>query len=317
MPPLRPFRFGAAHVQLPTQRAWAEWARTVEGLGYHRLLMGDHFGLGFAPAPALLAAALATTTLRIGTTVYAADFRHPALLANEAATLDVLSGGRFEFGIGAGYNRAEYAAAGIPFDPPAIRVSRMIEALGIIKALWRGETVQFTGQHYTIQGLRDPVRPVQQPHPPIFVGGGGRRVLSFAAREADRIGLIAQARRDGARYFGEDDYEDDIARKVGWIRAAAGDRLAQLELGVLVRRVRITDDPRGAAEQAATELRDVLSRDLTVERVLGSCEYLLGSVESITARLLELRERLGLSAFTVYPQDVETFAPIVARLSGH
>lgn len=318
MPPqhLRPFRFSAAHFQLPSQHDWAEMARKLEGLGYDRLLMGDHFGLGFAPAPALLAAALATTTLRVGVTVYAADFRHPALLANEAATLDVLSGGRFELGIGAGYNRAEYTAAGIPFDPPATRVGRLIEAVHIIKRLWQGEQVHFASEHYTISGLRDPVRPLQQPYPPIFIGGGGRRLLTFAAQEADHIGLVARSRGGTGRYFGEDDREADIARKIGWIREAAGERFEQLELGVLVRRVRITDDPRGAAEHAAAELSDALSRDLTADRVLGSCEYLLGSVEAITERLLELRERLGLSSFTVYPQDVETFAPVVARLKG-
>jgi probable F420-dependent oxidoreductase len=258
----------------------------------------------------LLAAARATTTLRVGCTVFANDFRHPAILANEAATLDLLSDGRFDFGIGAGWKKAEYDAAGIPFDPPGVRVDRMIEALTIIKRLWSGEETHFHGAHYTIDGLVG--RPtLQQPHPPIFIGGGGKRLLSFAAREADTVGLLAKARPEGGLVFGGDETEEALARKVGWVREAAGERFEHLELALLLWKVIVTDNRQAAAEVFAAS-RD----DFTAGAALSSPHYALGTTDEIAEQLLALRERFGISHFSVFPEDVDAFAPVVARLKG-
>ena len=306
-----PFRFASTEFTLPTRQAWIDWAHTLEVLGYDVFLMPDHLGAHFAPALTLLAVADATTTLRIGTTVYDNDFRHPVLLANEAATLDVLSEGRFEFGIGAGWDKSEYDRAGIPFDPPGARVDRMIEAVGIIKQLWSGAEVHHAGEHYTISGLSDPVRPIQQPHPPIFIGGGGKRLLSFAAREADIIGFLAKARPEGGINEILDDDEDALARKLAWVREAAGERFERLELGLLIQKVSVTDHPRRAADEIAGELGNVRA-----EQVLKSVVHLIGSIEAIIERLIELRERFGISYITVFPVDAEAFAPVVARLKG-
>ena len=193
----RPFRFGAGAFITDSAATWTETARRIEAFGYDMLLMPDHFARTFEPAPAMVAAALATTTLRVGTNVYANDFRHPAVLAKEMATVDVLSGGRLVMGIGAGWKRAEYDQAGIPFDRAGVRVSRMIESLRVIKGLWADDPFTFAGEHYRIDALEGWPKPLQRPHPPILIGAGGRRLLSFAAREADIVGIIAQATPGG------------------------------------------------------------------------------------------------------------------------
>jgi probable F420-dependent oxidoreductase len=306
----RPFRFATGQFAASSRHAWADAARRIEALGYDIMVMPDHFGDQFTPALALLAAAHATTTLRVGCTVFANDFRHPALLAHEAATLDVLTDGRFEFGIGAGWVKDEYNAAGIPFAAPGARVERMIEALSIIKRLWSGEEVQHAGTHYTISGLAAPIRPVQQPHPPVFIGGGGQRLLSFAAREATSVGLISKARPEGGLEFGGDETEAALARKVGWVHAAAGDRFEHLELAMLLWKVTVSDHRQTSAEQVASQF------GVTREQVLASPYYPIGSVDSIVEQLLALRERFGVSHFTVFPEDREAFAPVVARLRG-
>jgi probable F420-dependent oxidoreductase len=180
----RAFRFGVVAMQPRSRQEWAEHARKVEALGYATLLMADHFGDLLAPFPALVAAADVTTTLRLGTLVICNDFRHPAVLAQEAATLDLLSDGRVELGLGAGWLRAEYERTGILFEPGPVRVARLEESVRIVKGLLAGETVTFAGQHYTVTDLPGLPRPVQQPHPPLLVAGGGRRILTLAAREA-------------------------------------------------------------------------------------------------------------------------------------
>ncbi|HEX5164215.1 MAG TPA: TIGR03621 family F420-dependent LLM class oxidoreductase [Thermomicrobiales bacterium] len=307
----RPFRFACGAFTASSSQAWSEFARRVEALGYHAFLMPDHFGQNLAPAVGLLAAAYATTSLRIGCTVFDNDFRHPAILANETATLDMLSDGRFEFGIGAGWVKREYEQTGIPFDAPGTRVDRMIEAVSIIKRLWSGEEVHHCGAHYTITGLTDCVRPVQQPHPPVFIGGGGKRLLTFAAQEADTVGILARARPAGGLGFGNDETDDAIARKVDWVRSAAGARFERLELAMLIWDVIITDNRRAAAETIASGARGV-----TADEVLASPYYLLGSVDAIVDQILGLRERFGISHFSVFPEDMEFFAPVVARLRG-
>jgi probable F420-dependent oxidoreductase len=311
MPVVRPFRFGAAHFTAASAAAWAEGARRIEALGYSTLLMADHpAGRSFATVPALVAAALATTTLRVDCTVFDNDFRHPALLAKEAATADVLSGGRLELGIGAGWDKPEYDRLGLRFDPPGTRVERMEEGLAVIKGLWGDGPFTFAGRHYAITGIDGMPKPLQRPHPPVFIGAGGKRLLSFAAREADVVGILDRARPDGSGLDVGEETEESMARKIGWVREAAGDRFDRLELAALMWGVAVTDDRRAGAERLRPDL------GLTPEQVLASPYFLVGSTEAIAERLLELRERHGVSYITVFPQDVEPFAPVVARLAG-
>jgi probable F420-dependent oxidoreductase len=197
MPQVRPFRFGASIGAAISAAEFVERVRRVEALGYAVIDTADHFNSRFEPGPALTATALVTSTPRVSCIVFDNDFRHPALLAKEAASIDVLSGGRLEFGIGAGWKKQEYDQVSIPFDPPGVRVSRLEEAVQIIKGLWGDGPVTFTGRYYTITGLEGMPKPIQRPHPPIFIGAGGKRLLSFAAREADIVGILGQASPGG------------------------------------------------------------------------------------------------------------------------
>jgi probable F420-dependent oxidoreductase len=312
----KPFRFGVMCFDAPSRAAWRELARKVEALGYATFVVADHYLNPLTPVAGLLAAAEATSTLRIGCQVFANDFRHPALLAKEAATLDLLTDGRFEFGLGAGWARTEYDQIGIPFDPPAVRVARMEEAFGIIKAIWTGESVNHRGTYYTLDGYVGTPSPVQRPRPPVLLGGGGKRVLQFAAREADIVGIVPKARPGGGLDWLAG-FAATFETQIGWVRDAAGERFAELELDVIGHVVKITDHPRAAAEEIVG--RQPYGKDaagLTPERVLASPDYLIGSVAQIVERLAERRERHGISRVTVYQADLDAFAPIVAELAG-
>jgi probable F420-dependent oxidoreductase len=307
---VRPFRFG---VTAPTPAAgtdWKERARRVEQLGYATLVVPDHFRDHLAPVPALLAAALATTRLRVGSLVFCNDFRHPAVLARDAATIDVLSGGRFELGLGAGWLRAEYDEAGIPFEAPGIRVARLEEAVTIIKGLLAGERVTFAGRHYTIADLEGRPASVQRPHPPIAIGGGGRRTLSLAAREASIVGLVPRARRDGSGLDLSDLRDAATREKLEWVRSAAGDRFDSLELHALIQAVVVDEARAAAADQLAARFK--VTRDVVLETVY----VLVGTVEEICETLRHRRERYGISYLTVFERDMEAFAPVVERLAG-
>ena len=308
--PRRPFRFG---VTAPTPDAgtdWIERARRVERLGYSILVVPDHFRDHLAPVPALTAAALATTRLRVGSLVFSNDFRHPAVTARDAATIDVLSGGRFELGLGAGWLRAEYDQTGIPFDAPGTRVERLEEAVTIIKGLLAGERVTFAGRHYTITDLEGRPAPVQRPHPPLAIGGGGRRTLTLAAREASIVGLVLRARRDGGGLELADLSAAATREKLEWVRAGAGERFDSLELNALIQAVAVTDQRSAAVDQLAARFKT--SRDV----VLETPYLLVGTVEEICETLRERRERYGISYLTVFERDMEAFAPVVAQLAG-
>jgi probable F420-dependent oxidoreductase len=308
--PVRPFRFG---VTAPTPSAgtdWVERARRVEQLGYSILVVPDHFRDHLAPVPALTAAALATTRLRVGSLVFSNDFRHPAVLAKEAATIDVLSGGRFELGLGGGWLRAEYDQTGIPFDAPGTRIERLEEAVTIIKGLLAGERVTFAGRHYTIADLEGRPTPVQRPHPPIAIGGGGRRTLTLAAREASIVGLVPRARRDGSGLDMTDLSDTATREKLEWVRAAAGDRFDSLEIHALIQAVAVGERRTAAADQLASRFK--VARDV----VLETPYVLLGTIEEICESLRQRRERYGISYLTVFERDMEVFAPVVARLAG-
>ena len=305
----RPFRFGVQAFNAGSRDEWVAKACRAESLGYATFLIPDHFGGQFAPVAALAVAAEATTALRVGAFVFDNDFRHPVVLAKEVATLDLLSGGRFELGLGAGWKRPEYEWAGIPFDPPGVRIDRLAEAVRVLKGLFAEGPLTFAGRHYTIAGLDGLPKPLQRPHPPITIGGGGRRILSLAAREADTVSLNPRALPDGT-LDQTDTSAAAVARKIDWVRAAAGERFDRLELNIGVTGVAITDDRRGAAQEFAARSGG------DEERALDSPFMLIGSVEQIVEDLQARRERYGVSYITAPERLMETLAPVVARLAG-
>lgn len=307
-----PFRFGlqCGHTE-GGAAGWAALARKAEDLGYSTFTMGDHLDAQFAPSVGLMAAAAATTTLRIGTLTYANDYHHPVVLAKEAATLDLLSDGRLELGIGAGWMTTDYEQAGIPLDPPGTRIERLGEALTVIKGLFADGPVDFTGDHYEIRGLEGTPRPVQRPGPPLLLGGGGRRMLTLAGREADIVGLnfnLHGGRIDAS--VGPDGTAEHTAEKIGWIRDAAGDRFDDLELQVRIHLAVITDDRLGLAEQLGPGF------GLSPEAALASPHSLAGTVEQIVDELVEQRERFGISYIGLSMSAIDDMAPVVARLAG-
>jgi probable F420-dependent oxidoreductase len=308
----RPFRFGVQISQAATRAEWTEKARRAEALGYDVLLMPDHLGEQLAIGPALAVAAEATTTLRIGTLVLQNDLRHPALVAKEAATLDLLSEGRFELGLGAGGSwMPDYEATGIPFDPPGARVARLEESLVVLKGLLSGNPLSFAGRHFTFTEFEGFPRPVQRPHPPILVGGGGPRTLALAARQADVVGILPTLLSVGGQFRMEQCRAAAFAEQVDLIRAAAGARFADLELNVLLQRLVVTDDPRRASEDLSREWEPLTPAD-----VLGTPYLLVGTIDGIVETLQERRRRFGVSYLVAFERDMEAFAPVVARLAG-
>lgn len=304
----RPFRFGIQQYKAASADEWREKARRAEALGYNILVIPDHIGQGaLAYAPALMSIADATATLRIATLVLDNDFRHPALVASEAATLDMLSAGRFELGIGAGWDRADYDVSGIAFDASKVRVSRLEESIQIVKCLFGDDPVTVDGQHYTVRGLTNTPRPVQRPHPPILVGGAGNRVLSIAAREADIVSVMPPGFGSAA---GPDMRASSMRRGVDHVRNVAGDRLEHIELNTLLQHLVVTDDSQQAADELARHWR------MTTEEALETPWALIGSIDQISETLLEGRERFGLSYWTVHDRFMDAFAPVVARLTG-
>jgi probable F420-dependent oxidoreductase len=262
--------------------------------------------------PALLSAAEATTRLRVGTNVLNNDFRHPVLVAREAATVDLLTEGRLQLGLGAGHMQAEYDQAGLGFDAAGTRVARLAEAVTIIKGLLTGEQVTFAGRHYRVTGHQIYPLPVQRPHPPILIGGNGRQLLTLAAQEADIVGLTGFTLRRGGT---EPDFSGwkatGIDERMQLIREAAGDRYDRLELNALVQRVVVTDDRRHAAEELARRWTQ-----LSPEEILQSPYVLIGTVDQMVEDLQVRRERLGISSYVIFEPYMDAFAPVVARLAG-
>jgi probable F420-dependent oxidoreductase len=272
----------------------------------------DHLAEIFAPVPALLSAAQATTTLRVGTYVLNNDLRHPVLVAREAATVDVLTDGRLQLGLGAGHMKSEYDQAGLGFDPGGTRVERLGEAVAIIKGLLKGEPVTFAGRHYRVTDHRIHPLAVQRPHPPILIGGNGPRLLTLAAKEADIVGLSGITfRRGGADRDLSGWTAAGVDERAQLVRKAAGDRYDQLEVNALVQRVIVTDDRRQAAEELTRRWPQ-----LTPETLIHTPYVLIGTVEQIVEDLLSRRERWGISYYVTFEPYLDALAPVVARLAG-
>jgi len=313
MSPVHPFRFGVMVHSSGARQVMTDTARRVETLGYSTFLLPDHLDQPVGALPALAVAAEATTHLRLGTLVLANDFRHPVLLAKDVATLDLLSGGRFELGLGAGWRQGEYEQAGIPYDSTPVRINRLAEALHVLTGLFADGTFAFAGEFYTVAELDGQPKPAQRPHPPLLIGGGGRRILSLAAGQADIVSIIPRARPEGSGQDSADwtsATEAATRQKLEWIRQAAGDRFATLELNTMVYAVIVSDDRHAAAGQLAGRF------GLTEDEVIASPNILVGSIEQMVDDLRGRREAFGISYITVPEYFMEALAPVVERLAG-
>lgn len=308
----RPFRFGAQLAWPADPHDWGETARRVEESGYSVLTMPDHLGDQLSPFPALGAAASATTSLRLGTLVAGNDLRHPALLARDVATLDLVSRGRAEVGLGAGWMRSEYDGLGLPFDPAPVRIDRLGEAITILKGLLAGGRFTFSGLHYQVDRDGSP-RPQQWPRPPILVGGGGRRILTLAGREADAVSVNYDLRAGELR--------PDVAaqgtlahtrERLRWVSEGIAERTdgVQPELSVTVSVTLVTGDRRSAASGLGAVV------GLGAEDVLASPHFAVGTPAEIGDDLCRRRDELGISYFVLGGNGWEALAPVVERLSG-
>lgn len=311
----RRFRFMADGRAVSTGREMAERARRAEAMGYSALVVPDHLIDQLAPLAAMATIAAATDRLRVAAFVLNNDLRHPAVLAQELASLDVLSEGRLDVAIGAGWNRPEYEAIGVPFEPAARRQARLAESVAVLKGLFADGPFSFDGEYYKITGYDARPKPVQRPHPPFLIGGGGRRTLTLAAREAQIVGLAPRLLPTG---------KGDVmsitlaatAEKIGWVREAAGDHFADLELNVYpsMAGVRVTDHARGAAREEVDAIRGRTGVEATVDDLLESPHIFIGSIDGLVQKLVGLREGLGISSFMV--GEMEQLAPVVERLAG-
>jgi probable F420-dependent oxidoreductase len=307
----RPFRFGAQVSNARSREKFVEKARKLEDSGYSTMFMPDHFDDQLAPMPALMAVADATTTLRIGSLVFDNDYKHPVVLAKEAATLDLLSDGRMEFGLGAGWLRTDYEQSGILYDPPGVRIDRFLEGLEIVKGLFTGEPFSFSGKHYTITELAGTPLPVQRPHPPILIGAGAKRMLRIAGREADIVSVnfdLASGAIDAA--MAVTGLAEATRDKVGWIREGAGDRFDDIELSVTVFMSAVVDNRDEFAGMVAQGF------GLTAEQGLSIPHFCVGTESQIIEDLQRRRDEYGFSYIVISGGAEETMAPIVSKLAG-
>ena len=311
----KPFTFLADAADVTSARDLGERARAAEDLGITTFVLPDHLVGQPAPVPYLATVAALTERLRISAFVHNNDLRHPAVLAQELATLDVLSEGRLDVAVGAGWNEPEYTAIGLPFDPIRTRQARLAEAVQVLKGCFAPGPFSFAGEHYTITDYDGRPEPVQQPHPPFFIGGGGRTTLELAAREAQTVGLAPRILR-GNRLDAHSLTWAATEEKIGWVREAAGDRFGELTFNTYPSfwPVTVTDDLRGEAATVVAAIKDRTGVELTVQDVVDSPHLFIGSVERIVEKLTELRERLGISSFLV--GDLDQLAPVVERLAG-
>ena len=290
------FRFGVVAASAHSHTAWVNTARKAEELGYSTLLIPDRTTGGIlAPIPALAIAAEATKVLRLGSYVIANGYRHPVLLAREAATLDLLSGGRFELGLGAGVSPGEFQQMGLPFPNAGARVSQLEETLQLLKLLFTEEIVNFSGKYFTVTDLKGTIRTVQRPHPPLLVAGAGERMLKLAAREANIIAIGSKISEQG-----RDPSDPSLEQKIAWIKEGVGPGTANLELSQTIYDLEITDSKATLAAQ-------------TGGWVVSKRPY---STEQAVELLLEQRERYGFSYLQIQAAQMENFAPVVARLAG-
>ena len=313
---MRPFRFMIGSNDALDGRTLAERARWAEAIGCSHICVHDHLTHQLSPIPLLTTVAMATERLRLCPLVFNNDLRHPAVLAQELASLDVLSGGRLEVGLGAGWNQREYIATGLTFDRPGTRIDRLEESIAILRGLFGDGPFSFSGQHYTITEMDGQPKPVQRPHPPFVIGGTRERVLRLAAREGDIVGIDLRQRGEAIL----DAFEERMDIRVGWVRDEAGDRLAGLDLSVLrlLGRITITDKPLTVAADVARRLADQTGMVISAEDLLESPYSLIGTVPGLVEKLLGIRERWGINSFLVgwfHEPELRDLVPVVERLA--
>jgi probable F420-dependent oxidoreductase len=317
----RPFRFAVQATNAASAAAWRDTVRQAEDRGYSTLFLADHYlGPGparraahtpqqdLAPIAAMATAAAVTDTLRVGCRVFCVDYHVPAVFAKEVATLDLLSDGRLELGLGAGWSEGEYQAMGIPFERPGRRIAKLQEVVALLKAHWSGEELGCKGDFVDVAGYAGRPLPVQRPHPPIMIGGGRERVLSYAGREADIVSIsnvpFVAVNDDGLSPA------EEAARRIGYVRAAAGDRFAALDIESSPYFTEITDDEDGGLTRVATTV------GVDTEVLRDHPNVLIGSVGAVTERLERRRTAHGINYVTVQQSQIESFAPVAARLNG-
>jgi probable F420-dependent oxidoreductase len=309
---MKPFRFGVNVWGAGSRADWMSKARRVEELGYSTLTVPDHLGEFFSPMPALVSAAEATTRLRVGTNVLNNDLRHPVLVAREAATVDRLTDGRLQLGLGAGHTKSEYDEAGLQYDAGATRVERLAEAVTIIKTLLEGGPTTCAGRHYRVTGHRLHPPVVQHPRPPILIGGNGPRLLALAAKEADIVGLSGITFRQGGTKADVSAWTaTGVDGRIRLVHEAAGARRDEIEVSALVQRVVITGERRQAAEELGKRWTQ-----LTPDDILQSPYVLVGTVDQLVEDLQARRQRWGISYYITFEPYMEALAPVVARLAG-
>lgn len=308
---IRPFRFGLSVGGSTGRDEFVAAVRRAEASGFDVISSADHISGRLAVLP-MLAAAAEISTLRVSPMVMANDYRHPVILARETATIDVLSDGRFELGIGTGWIEKQYTAAGIRYDPPGVRVDRFAEAITVIKGCWSGEPFTFAGEHYKVDQVTCP-RPTQRPHPPLLIAGAGRRMLRLAGQEADIVSIAPLTK--GITGFDEFDAAvatsaDRINAQLTWIRETADERFDDIELSVMAHHVEVTPDLDETAARLASET------NTTPTQVLDSPHMLIGPAERITETLIYNRERYGISYVVFLGNDLKAVGPIVGHLAG-
>jgi probable F420-dependent oxidoreductase len=304
---LTPFRFAAMVSRARSAEHWRDIARRAEALGYDTLLMPDHITDQLAPVAALTAAADATPTLRVGSFVFANDYRNPVMLAKEATTLDLLSGGRLEFGLGAGWNKSDYRQLGIRNDPPKVRVDRMEEAIALMKRLWTEEKVTHEGPHYRVRDAMVRPRPTQRPHPPLMIGARGPRMLRIAAREAQIVALVPALDPFGVSTL-RSMTTQSVEKSIAILRPTP--RFAELELNIIVFDAAVTDAARSIIDALAARLK------AGATAVVESPFLMYGSRSSLVEDLQRQRERLGISYIAIPGKVMRAFGPVVAALRG-
>jgi probable F420-dependent oxidoreductase len=319
----KPFRFGLQSYTAPTPQAWRDQARKAEDLGFGTFSVADHV-IGPGPAlsatnhpvqdvaaiPAMAVAIEATETIRVGARVFCVDYRQPVMFAKELATLDFFSEGRLEIGLGAGWLQGEYEAMGVPWDRAGVRLDRFEEAVALIRAHLGDGEVDVVGEHVNATGFEG----VPSPHdgmPPIMIGGGARRVLGIAGREADIVSLNFDNR---SGKLGPDGIGSSTAEltdeKIGWIRDGAGDRFDELIIEIGAYFTIVTDQRDATLGQMAPMF------GLEPEQLAELPHALIGTVDSICDQLVERRERYGISYVTFGASAVDDVAPIVERMAG-
>jgi probable F420-dependent oxidoreductase len=305
------FRFALQASQAASPAAWKELAQKAEGMGYSTLYVPDHLDDQWAPMIALTVGAEATTTLRVGTLVLDNDFRHPVVVAKEAATLDLVSGGRFEFGMGAGWMRTDYDQSGIPMEPAAVRIERLAESLEIMRSLWSTGRATFAGTHYQVKDAIGSPNPATPGGPPLVIGGGSRRILTLAGRYADVVSIVPSL---AAGAFGAEMAAESVVEKyrdrVDWAREAAGDRADALEFQCWTAAVQVVPN----RDEVIAQLAPVFG--LTPDQLAAAPIALIGTVHEIAETLRQRRESLGFSYIVVHEAEMVALGPVIAELAG-